>query len=165
MASSNQLHTITEVAAKLFKGENPCITIGEFLCDWRHNPDEIRQGLIKESLPQASTYDEQRWAAFCAAIVEELCVRASLASPDWTQEPSYFLPDPWYYRFEKSQRCWLISKDLEPFVHRNIYVENCTIDTVFDEMEHYQHMDFRPRWCMLTEEELQKFREILPWIK
>jgi len=69
----------------------------------------------------ASTQETQRWAAFCAAMVEWLCSEANLPVPAWTNQPCYILPEPWFLDEESRSQCWLLATTPAPFQMRNIF--------------------------------------------
>ena len=95
--SSLHLHSIVEVVTQIYHGEDPWFALGCFLHDWWCYGIDSRQDLIAEPPTRATTSEEKRWAAFCAATVEELCVRISFPCPAWTNQPDYFLEQPWFY--------------------------------------------------------------------
>ncbi len=37
-----------------------------------------------------------KWAVFCAASVEYLCEQYNLSCPDWVNNSTYTLAEPWY---------------------------------------------------------------------
>jgi hypothetical protein len=122
LRSSLHLHSIAEVATQIYHGEDPWFSLGSFLHDWWCYGIDSRQDLIVEPPTRATTPEERRWAAFCAATIEELCARTSFPCPAWTNQPDYFLEQPWFYYPQPSQRDWLLSTTPEPFKRRNIFV-------------------------------------------
>jgi hypothetical protein len=82
MSLPYSVHTIAGVIAQIDQGEDPWFALGCFLHDWWCYAADYRQELIAEPLPPATTPEGRHWVAFCAATAEELCLRASLPSPD-----------------------------------------------------------------------------------
>src|SRR5438874_12999062 len=91
------IHSIADAVARIDQGEDPWFALGCFLHDWWCYAMDHRQNLIAEPPATASTPEGRRWAAFCAATVEELCARTSFPCPAWTNQQDYFLEQPWYY--------------------------------------------------------------------
>jgi hypothetical protein len=126
------MHSIAGTAKQIHQGENPWVALGCFLHDWWCHAGNERWHLINEPPALAATLEEQRWVALCAATVEELCVRASLISPRWTNQQDYFLTEPWFYYPELSQREWLLLTTPEPFKRRNIFVGGSILDNKYE---------------------------------
>src|SRR5690242_14036553 len=91
------VHTIADAVMHIYQGEDPWFALGSFLHDWWSHTEDVRRNLIAEPPALATTPEEKRWAAFCAATVEELCSRTSLACPKWINQQDYFLDQPWFY--------------------------------------------------------------------
>ncbi len=62
--------TIAETFQRIFSSTTPWVAIGDFLDDWRRSAIDDRYELVNEPITPVSTPDLQRWAAFCAAMVE-----------------------------------------------------------------------------------------------
>jgi hypothetical protein len=152
------IHPITNAAAQIFQGEDPWFALGCFLHDWWTHTNDERPDLIATPPPPAITFEEKRWAAFCAAVVEELCLRTSLSSPAWTEQQDFFLPDPWFYDSQPSpsQREWLLSTTPESFKRRNIFVGGNVLDNKYELKDQFKA---RPAWEIWSDEELQQFSE------
>ena len=147
------IHTIADTAKSIYQGEDPWFALSSFLHDWWNHTEDIRRNLIAEAPAPATTPEERRWAAFCAATVEELCARTSLACPVWTNQPDYFLEQPWFYYSQPSQRDWLLSTTPEPFKRRNIFVGGSVLDNKYE----LQHLfSTKPKWAMWSDQELRK---------
>lgn len=147
------IHTITDAVAAIDQGEDPWFALGCFLHDWWCYAVEYRQDLIEESPTPVTTPEGKRWAAFCAAVVEELCSRTSFPCPAWTSQPDYVLDQPWFYNPHLSQREWLISTTPEPFKRRNIFVGGNVLDNKYELQRLYGS---KPKWTMWSDQELQK---------
>jgi hypothetical protein len=146
------IHSITDVAAQIYQGEEPWYALGCFLHDWWCHPEDVRQELIAEPPAPATMPEEKRWAAFCAATVEELCARTSCTCPSWCNRPDYFLEQPWFYHPQQSQRDWQLATTPEPFKRRNIFVGGSVLDNKYE----LRHMfGSKPKWAMWSDQELQ----------
>ncbi len=154
MASSlpYPIHSIADAATQIYRGEKPWYALGNFLHDWWCYAVDYRQDLIAEPPATAPTAEGRRWAAFCAATVEELCFRTSFPCPAWTNQQDYFLEQPWYYYPQLSQRDWLLSTTPEPFKRRNIFVGGSVLDNKYELERIYGS---KPRWTVWSDEELQ----------
>ncbi len=74
------------------------------------------------ALPPPESLPIERRAQ-CAGAAESLCVRFGLPVPAWTEEPDYFLPEPWDPAYE--WRCILpveniITECSPAFLRRNV---------------------------------------------
>jgi hypothetical protein len=149
------IHTIAGAAARIYQGEDPWFALGCFLHDWWCHTEDVRWDLIAEPPAPATTLEERRWAAFCAATVEELCARTSLTCPAWTNQQDSFLEHPWFYPPQQSQRDWLLSTTPESFKRRNIFVGGSVLDNKYE----LQHLfGSKPKWAMWSDQELQQDR-------
>lgn len=146
------IHSIAAAAAQIDQGEDPWFAIGCFLHDWWSYAVNQRQELIGEPPPPIATPDGKRWAAFCAATVEELCIRTSFPCPAWVHEQNYVLEDPWFFSSQVSQREWLLSTTPEPFRRRNIFVGGSVLDNKY---ELRRAFDSKPRWTIWSDQDLQ----------
>jgi len=146
------IHSVSEAAAQIYQGEDPWYALGNFLHDWWCYAVDYRQDLIAEPPTIGSTLEERRWAAFCAATVEELCFRTSFPCPAWTSQQDYFLAQPWFYDPQLSQRDWLLSTTLEPFKRHNVFVGGNVLDNKY---EFARRFGSKPRWAVWSDEELQ----------
>jgi hypothetical protein len=138
MKTCDQLQTMAVAYAEICRGEDPWIALGNFMNDWFDYAKDRREQLVTEplSIPEPLTLDLHRWAAFCAASVEWLCQRYTVACPPWVHDPIYTLSTPWFYypqaRFlhtgaadrRKKLRERLRQHTPEPFTRRNVYCGN-----------------------------------------
>jgi len=146
------IHTIANAATCIDQGEDPWFAISCFLHDWWRYAVDYRQDLISEPPAPAVTTEGRRWAAFCAAVVEELCSRTSFPCPAWTNQSNYVLESPWFYFSQASQRDWLLSTTPEPFRRRNIFIGGSVLDSKY---ELQRTFEAKPRWSMWSDQELQ----------
>jgi len=117
-------HTVAETFEQICNNQTPWVAIGNFLNDWWFYAVEHRRKLIETPIAPASTPEMQRWAAFCAAMVEWLCWQEGLPFPTWTDQECYSLPEPWFLYDRLSKRSWLLATTPAPFKMRNIYGGN-----------------------------------------
>src|SRR6266567_937418 len=113
------IHSIAEAATHMYQGEDPWFALGCFLHDWWRDARDNRQDLIAEPPAPIATPEGRRWAAFCAAVVEELCSKTGFPCPAWTKRQDYVLEHPWFYSSQPSQRDWLLATTPEAFKSRN----------------------------------------------
>lgn len=121
--TSYRPNTVAQAFEQIKTGSDPWITIGDFLDGW-HAATGQQQSLVAASIIVAGEEPALlRWAAFFAAMVEELCLEAGLAVPGWVNQPEYVLADPWYlYRGKRPEwRAWQEATSPEPFKKRNIF--------------------------------------------
>lgn len=129
---SYHMHSIADAARQIHQGEDPWVALGCFLHDWWCHTGNERWELITEPPTPATTPEEQRWVALCAAAVEELCARTSLAYPLWTKQRDYFLAESWFYYPQLSQREWLLLTTPETFKRRNIFIGGNVLDNKYE---------------------------------
>ncbi len=122
MASArHRWHTVAKVFDQICNNEMPWVAIGNFLNYWWAYAVDHRRELVEAPLAPAPTPEMQRWAAFCAAMVEWLCWGANLPPPAWTNQERYILPEPWYFYEGFNSRSWLVATTPAPFQRRNIF--------------------------------------------
>jgi hypothetical protein len=146
------IYTIAEAATQISQGEDPWFALGSFLHDWWSNAKDYRQQLIAEPPSSFDTIEGRRWAAFCVAVVEELCIRTGFPYPTWINQQEYTLEHPWFYSSQPSQRDWLLATTPKTFQRRNIFIGGNVLDNKY---ELHQLFGSKPRWTLWSEEELQ----------
>jgi|SRR5450432_411743 hypothetical protein len=146
------IHTIAEAATQISQGEDPWFALGGFLHDWWSDAKSYRQVLIAESPSPSMTPEGRRWAAFCAAIVEELCTRTCFPYPAWINRQDYTLEHPWFYFSQPSQRDWLLATTPEAFRRRNIFIGGSILDNKY---ELHQTFNAKPGWTLWSDQELR----------
>jgi hypothetical protein len=146
-------HAIPEVVARIDQGDNPWVCLNRFLHDWWCYAVDERLHLISQPPVPPHTSEGKRWAAFCAATVEELCLRTSSPCPVWIKRPAYTLDEPWFYFAPLAQDDPFHSPTPEPFRQRNIFVGASVLDNKY---ELQQLFGSKPRWEMWSDEELQQ---------
>jgi hypothetical protein len=146
------IHPIADAAAQIAQGEDPWFALGSFLHDWWCYAVDERAELITEPPTPGTTLEEKRWAAFCAATVEELCARTGFPLPTWTCNSDYTLEQPWFYDSQLSQREWLLTTTPTSFQRHNIFVGGGILDNKYE----LRQFETKPRWAVWTDEELQK---------
>ena len=107
------------------------VAIGNFLDDWRGSARSDRPELVTESIqPAGCDRALQRWAAFCAAMVEWLCWQDGLPLPDWTRRAEYCLEEPWFLYPGERLRAWQLVTTPAPFKMRNVFGGEHILDRV-----------------------------------
>lgn len=146
------IYTIADAAMQIAQGEDPWFALGNFLHDWWRYAINARADLITEPPIPGTTLGEKRWAAFCAATVEELCARTGFPCPAWTSKGDYVLEQPWFYDSQLSQREWLLTTTPELFRRHNVFVGGGILDNKYE----LRQFESKPRWEVWTDEELQR---------
>lgn len=149
------IHPIAEAAAQIYQGEDPWFALGCFLHDWWRDAVGYRQELIAEPPMPATTPEGRHWAAFCAAVVEELCSRTGFPCPTWINGQDYFLERPWFYYSQPSQREWLLLTTPKSFKRRNIFVGGSVLDNKY---ELSQIFGTKREWTPWSDQELQNLQ-------
>ncbi|MDQ6662265.1 MAG: hypothetical protein M3Z24_15025 [Chloroflexota bacterium] len=114
--------TIAEAFEQICNNQEPWVAIGNFLNDWWRFAAECRRELIETPLAPAPTSELNRWAAFCAGMVEWLCQQENVPCPAWTEQECYVLSEPWFYYEDWESRAWLLATTPVPFKVRNLFV-------------------------------------------
>jgi hypothetical protein len=113
-----QRFSIADAWQRIREGETPWVAIGDFLDDWYRSAVEDRLDLVRIA---DLTGGDVRWAAVCAACVEQLCIQDELPVPLWTKSPQYILATPWYFDAKTPMyRKWLEETSFPAFKARNI---------------------------------------------
>ena len=155
-SKSHTQHSIAEAFVSIVQGEDPWFALGCFLHDWWCYAVDMREELIAEPPVAGETLQGKRWAAFCAATVEELCKRTRVSCPSWTSRPEYTLEFPWWYFPQPSQREWLETTTLEPFRRHNVFVGGNVLDNKYELEQIYGS---KPRWTVWSDEELERLTQ------
>jgi hypothetical protein len=114
--------SVATAFARVLRGENPRLALGDFLDDWRRTPGAQRHDLVAEPIGDPGTNLEYlRWAAFFAAATEQLCFEDELPFPSWTTRPEYHLLEPWFLVPGAPLRAWQLVTTPVPFKMRNIF--------------------------------------------
>jgi hypothetical protein len=119
--SAYQWHTVAGAFEQICNNQIPWVALGNFLNDWWFYAVDHRREMIEMPLPSAPTPETQRWAAFCAAMVEWLCSQEGLSFPAWTDQECYILAEPWFLYEKWGRRTWQLATTPAPFKMRNIY--------------------------------------------
>lgn len=109
-------------AAALTSEESPWIVLGNFLDDWRRDPDpNVRWRLVRDPIPDAEDAERHRWSAFFAATVEYLTVRDGVPTPAWVFDERWILPTPWFLLPPGPLRAWMLVATPPPWKRRRIF--------------------------------------------
>jgi hypothetical protein len=128
---------MAECYAAICYGERPWTALGNFLNEWFDYTKDDRQLLVIQSIaiPPLPTNEEIRWAAFCAASVEWLCICSQVPCPRWVEDVAARLPEPWFHAFHPENQAVqerLIDQTPEPFARRNIFCGNRIFANKYD---------------------------------
>ena len=146
------IHPIAEAATQIAQGEDPWFALGGFLHDWWCNAKDHRQDLIAEPPAPLTTAEGKRWAAVCAAVVEEVCLRSGFPCPVWITRQEYVLEQPWFYPPQPAQQDWLRATTPEPFQRRNVFLGENVLDNKY---ELRQIFGSKPKWEVWSEHEIE----------
>lgn len=114
--------TAAQAFERVRAGDDPRLAVGDFLDDWRRTPPHGRAMLIAEPIGEAGrNRDRRRWAAFFAAMVDQLSADASLERPSWVARSAYRLKEPWFLVPGWPLRAWQLTTTPVPFRMRNIF--------------------------------------------
>ncbi|GHO46238.1 hypothetical protein [Ktedonospora formicarum] len=109
----------------------PWVPLGNFMNDFFDNFAKRREELVQDciEIPANVTPELQRWAVFCAASVEYLCVRYDLPCPAWVHDAAFTpLSVAWFFSpaAERNPRVRerYERETPEAFKRRNIYCGN-----------------------------------------
>lgn len=124
-----ELQTMAKSYKEICQGQRPWNPLGNFMNDFFGNFPDRREELVRDPIEELedATHEMHKWAAFCAASVEYLCEQYDLQCPDWVNDPTYTLLEPWYDSpgAEKPQvRERLQQKTPLAWTKRNIYCGN-----------------------------------------
>src|SRR6266849_152243 len=119
--SRDRWKTVARAFDDICNHETPWVALGNFLNYWWAYEVDHRLELIETPIAPASTPETQRWAAFCAAMVEWLCSQAGLPCPAWTDQACYILSEPWFFHEPWGSRSWLLATTPAPCQMRNIF--------------------------------------------
>lgn len=134
-----QVQTMAQAYSDICSGEDPWTALGNFTNAWYGYAIHVRPALVSESLTKPAQGSEYilHWGAFCAASVEFLCERYDVPCPDWVNDPTFILTEPWYGTNENLRNFTTFIPPLTssmqqhrretapaPFVRRNIFCGN-----------------------------------------
>jgi hypothetical protein len=114
-------YTSTESFQRILDGEDPWIAIGDFLDEWKREEVEDRLELVADPLASLVPPPIEQWAAFFAAMVEELCLQDALPVPVWTENERFILEHPWFLYPGWRLKVWQLATTPPSFKKRNIF--------------------------------------------
>jgi len=131
------LQTMKRVYAEILKGEEPWISLGNFMHQFFGSRKHLRAELVSDAIrvPKRCSFEQHKWAVFCAASVEYLCKEYAIPCPNWVHGSVYILADPWYYDLcadlpEVQEE--LRQTTPEEFTRRNIFCGSRTFDNKYE---------------------------------
>lgn len=113
--------TAADAFDELLRGSDPRIVIGDFIDDRRRTAAAGRPALIRAPIAMTSDPETSRWAAFFAAMVDQLAHEAGMRRPRWVSDPLYVLERPWFLVPGWPLRAWQLTQTPIPFRLRNIF--------------------------------------------
>lgn len=118
-----RLNTVAEAFARLQRGVNPWVAIGDFLDDWyvRAQSDETRRRMVRDEIALARSPQEVRWAAFFAAMSHTLSLAYNIGAPAWVGDSQYVLADPWFLAPGEPLRALQLVESPPEFKMRNVF--------------------------------------------
>jgi hypothetical protein len=114
-------YTSAESFQRILDGEDPWIAIGDFLDEWKREDVKDRAELIETPLASLVPPTLHQWAAFFAAMVEELCLQDGLSVPPWTTDTRFILDYPWFLYPGWRLKVWQLASTPPSFKKRNIF--------------------------------------------
>ncbi len=104
---------------------------GNFLDDFRYANDTERIRMVRETIPpEQMNEDQQKYAAFFAAMVEHVCYHTGIEIPSWTHHEIFFLSEPWFTRNSWRLRAWQLVTTPPAFKRRNIFCGDNALERV-----------------------------------
>ncbi|HEY1390368.1 MAG TPA: hypothetical protein VGF38_17660 [Ktedonobacterales bacterium] len=107
------VQTLARAYAAIAAHTDPWVALNEFFHEWFDYSRAERLQLIVEDvlpgglsilldtpsgeLPRKERDRRWRWAVFCTAAADYLCMRDEITPPAWVADPRYTLAEPWYY--------------------------------------------------------------------
>lgn len=96
--------------------------VGNFLDDFYSAGKAEQQRLVEQPIWAVEVTEENRcYAAFFAAMVEELCLKYDLERPEWIFHDIFKLPEPWFLYPGWKLRAWQLVQTPPAFKSRNIF--------------------------------------------
>lgn len=136
----DRLQTMRLTFEEICQGQDPWISLGNFMNDWYAYHSDRRPELIADPLPETYPPELQRWAVFCAASVEWFCNTYHLLCPSWVFSSTYTLPEPWFFHDREKVRQRLLVTTPEEFFRRNIFCGNRVFTNKYEFAQQYNHL-------------------------
>ncbi|BAS28134.1 type 1 periplasmic-binding domain-containing protein [Limnochorda pilosa] len=117
--------TIRRIADRIRTGEEPWISIREFLDDFYASDDERRASLIAA---RPEYVGDQRFDAYLAALAEHLAMHYNLPVPPWVHESQRFLERFWFPTSIRSLHATCLVESPASFRRRGIFVDHTELE-------------------------------------
>jgi hypothetical protein len=108
--------------------ENIRFLLANFIDEFNRSSLEQKQKMV-EKFPFKGIKDK-KYAAYIAAMVEELCFTNNIDIPDWVFDKKYSLKEPFFVGGLESIKAILIVESPLPFRRRNIFVSENVLKRV-----------------------------------
>lgn len=102
--------------------------LANFIDEFNRSSIEKKQTMV-EKFPFKGITDK-KYAAYIAAVVEELCFTNNIDIPDWVFDKKYSLKEPFFVGGLESLKAFLIVESPLPFRRRNIFVSENVLKRV-----------------------------------
>jgi hypothetical protein len=136
------VQTLARAYAEIAAHADPWAALNEFFHEWFDYSRTERLQLIAEEvppggpstlldtpsseLPRPERDRRWRWAVFCVAAADYLCMREGITPPAWVRDPRYTLAEPWYYfgmrdPLTSEEQAHLKQATPDPLRRRNVF--------------------------------------------
>jgi hypothetical protein len=102
--------------------------LANFIDEFNRSSIEKKQKMVKKFPFKGIT--DKKYAAYIAAMVEELCFTNDIDIPEWVFDKKYSLKEPFFVGGLESLKAFLIVESPLPFRRRNIFVSENVLKRV-----------------------------------
>ena len=102
--------------------------MANFIDEFNRSSTEKKQKMVGKFPFKGIT--DKKYAAYIAAMVEELCFTNNIDIPDWVFDKKYSLKEPFFVGGLESIKAFLIVESPLPFRRRNIFVSENVLKRV-----------------------------------
>lgn len=118
---------LASLVANTIEVEQRRLLFAEFLEEFQHEPRAVRQQLISDE-PATTGWPE--WDALLAGLAEHLATTEGLTPPDWVDDLSRFLAEPWCYFDLPFFRAEAERETPESFARRGVLIRAVELERV-----------------------------------
>jgi len=108
--------------------ENIRFLLANFIDEFNRSSLEKKQKMVEEF--PFKGIKNKKYAAYIAAMVEELCFTNNIDIPEWVFDKKYSLKEPFFVGGLESIKAFLIVESPLPFRRRNIFVSENVLKRV-----------------------------------
>lgn len=102
--------------------------MANFIDEFNRSSREKKQKMVEEF--PFKGIKNKKYAAYIAAMVEELCFTNNIDIPEWVFDKKYSLKEPFFVGGLESIKAFLIVESPLPFRRRNIFVSENVLKRV-----------------------------------